>query len=199
MKKLLTVVLAFLIAGPCLAQNGDLKPLYKGISLSAGVQTTSSALFAYNGDKPFPTLNAETGGIYLVKLGESRFFFDTGLYLGLINMGFEYWHDAPPVERVVSRHYRLKIPFNFDYALPLGGGVNLMPSLGLGFTASYVSNISHGVVEDSDPGIGIVLPHVGLSMMKDHFLIGLYHDFFASIQSEIPLNGVLMLNAAYLF
>ncbi|MBO4566828.1 MAG: hypothetical protein J5695_06345 [Bacteroidales bacterium] len=199
MKKLLTVVLTFLIAAPCLAQDGDLKPIYKGISLSAGVQTTSAAMFAYNGDKPFPTFNAEAGYLYMAKLGESRFFFETGAYLGLINIGFDFYHDAPPVERVISRHYRLKIPFNFDYTLPLGGGVNLMPSLGLGFTASYVTNISNGVVEDSDPGIGIVLPHVGLSVMKDHFLIGLSHDFFASIQSEIPLNGILMLNASYLF
>ncbi|MBO4671450.1 MAG: hypothetical protein J5640_06375 [Bacteroidales bacterium] len=198
MKKFLTLVLILAVSGPCFAQSGGLKPVYKGVCLSPGIQTTSAAMFAHNGDRPFPTFNAEAGMVYLVKLGESRFYFETGAYLGLINMGFDYYHDGP-LERVISRHVRLKLPVNFDYMIPLGRGFELVPSLGLGFTASYVTNISNGTVEDSDPGFGIVFPHVGVSIMKDHFMAGVSHDFFASIQSEIPVSGILQLNLAYLF
>ena len=198
MKKLLTFALLITTISPCFAQNGDLKSIYKGIGLSSGIQTTSDPLFAYNDDRPFPTFNAEAGMIYMVRLGVSRFYFETGAYLGLINMGFDYYHDGP-LERVISRHVRLKIPVNFDYMLPLGGGFELVPSLGLGFTASYVTNISNNVVEDSGLGFGAVFPHAGVSLMKDHFMIGISHDFFASIQSEIVLNGILLLNIAYLF
>jgi hypothetical protein len=198
MKKLLTLVLLILTVSPCLARRGELKSRYVGIAVAPGVQTTSAAMFAHNGDKPFTTLSAEAGMLYMTRLGSSRFYFETGAYPGLINIGFDFYHDGP-LERVVSRHIRLKVPAYFDYFLPLGGDFLFVPSFGLGLTASYVFNISNGVVEDSDPGVGVVFPHLGLNMMKGHFLIGLSHDFFASVQSQIPVNGMLQLNLAYLF
>lgn len=180
------------------ANSGDLKTTYRGVGVSAGMQTTSAAMFAHNGDKPYTTFNAEGGVLYMTKIGQSRFYFETGAYLGLINMGFDYYHDGP-LERVVSRHCRLKIPFNCDYMIPLAGGFELIPSLGLGFTASVVSNISNETVEDTGLGFGIVFPHLGISLMKGNFMLGLSHEFFASIQSEIPFNGILQLKFAYLF
>lgn len=197
MKRLIAIIVLAAALCPCYAQD-ELQPVYKGVQVSAGMQTTSATLFTYNGDRPFVTANGEGGMLYMSKLGASRFYFETGAYLGLINMGFDYYHDGPR-ERVISRHLRLKLPVNFDYMFPLGGGVEMIPSLGLGFTASYVSNISNGVVEDSGLGLGIVFPHVGLSVMKDRLMVGVSHDFFASIQSEIVLSGVLLLNLAYLF
>lgn len=198
MKKLFPAVLLLMALSPCFAQTGVLKSAYVGICVAPGIQTTSAALFAHNGDKPYPTFNAEAGMVYMRRLGGSRFYFETGAYLGLINIGFDFYHDGP-LERVVSRHARLKIPAYLDYILPLGGDFLLAPSFGLGLTASYVSNISNGVVEDSDPGVGVVFPHLGLNMMKGHLMIGLSHDFFASVQSEIPVSGILQLNLAYLF
>ena len=198
MKRLLSIILLGVAVLPCYGQTEILKPIYKDIQLSGGVQTTSATFFTYNGDRPFPTANGECGMLYMARLGVSKFYFETGAYLGLINMGFDYYHDGPR-ERVVSRHARLKIPVNFDYMLPMGSNLALLPSLGLGFTASYVTNISNNVVEDSDPGFGVIFPHVGLSMMTSHFMLGLSHDFFASIQSEVVLNGILQLHLAYLF
>lgn len=198
MKKLVTIFLLLATMSPCFAQSGDLKSTYKGIGISAGRQTVSYTLFTYNDDKPYPTFNTEGGLLYMSRLGASRFYFETGAYLGLINMGFDYYHNGP-LERVISRHIRLKVPVNFDYMIPLGQGYELIPSLGLGFTASYITSLSNGEIEDNCLGFGGIFPHFGVSMMKDHFLVGVSHDYFASINSEIVINGILFLNLAYLF
>ena len=196
--KLSLTVLLVLASFRCFGQADELKPIYKGVQVSAGIQTTSSTLFSYNDDRPFPTVSAEGGMIYLTRLGASRFYFETGAYLGLVNMGFDYYHDGP-LERVISRHVRLKVPVNFDLMIPVGRGFELIPSLGLGFTASIVSNISNDEVEDTGLGFGGIFPHAGVSLLKDHFMLGLSHDFFASIQSEVVLHGIMQISLAYLF
>ena len=48
-------------------------------------------------------------------------------------------------------------------------------------------------------GFGGIFPHVGLSFMKGHFMAGVSHDFFGSIQSEVVINGIVQVNIAYLF
>ena len=167
-----------------------MKPVYRGIVVSPGIQTTAAVMFAQYDEKAFTTFNAEAGYLAMYRLAGSRFYFESGAGLGLVNMGFG---------NKLSRHLRLKIPANIDYMMPLGGDLRLVPSLGLGVTASYVSNYLDGDIDYSDPGVGVVLPHVGVSLMGEHFLVGLSHDFFASVQSTVSLNGILQLNLAYLF
>ena len=88
-KKLLTIVLLAFVLFPCFAQTDELKAQYKGVQRSGGVQTISYTLFSYNDDRPYPTFNTEGGMLYMARLGVSRFYFETGAYLGLINMGFD--------------------------------------------------------------------------------------------------------------
>ena len=154
------------------------------------MQTTAAVMFAHPGEKPYPTFNAEAGYLAMFRLGESRFYFESGACLGMVDMGFG---------SLLSRHVRIKVPANFDYMVPMGGALKLVPSLGLGITASYVFNYAGGAADYSDPGVGVIFPHAGISLMTDHFLVGLSHDFFASVQSVVSVNGILQLNLAYLF
>ena len=188
MKKYLTSVLLLVALCPCFAQS--LKPSYKGIIVAPGVQTTAAVMFAHHDDSQYTTFSSEVGYIALYRLGSSRFYFESGADLGLVNMGFG---------SLLSRHVRVKVPANLDYMIPMGGALNLVPSLGLGLTASYVFNYANGAADYSDPGVGVIFPHAGIALMTDHFLVGLSHDFFASVQSVVSVNGILQLNLAYLF
>ncbi|MBR4826894.1 MAG: hypothetical protein IKZ91_03315 [Bacteroidales bacterium] len=188
MKRLLTAVLLLAALSPCFAQS--LKSSYKGVIVSGGVQTTAAVMFAHPDEGPYPTFSAEAGYLAMHRLGESRFYFESGACLGLVNMGFGSLH---------SRHVRVKVPASLDYMIPMGGALTLVPSLGLGLTASYVFNYENGAADYSDPGVGVVFPHAGVSLMTDHILVGVSHDFFASVQSVVSVNGILQLNLAYLF
>ena len=188
MKKLVFSVLLLAGLSPCFAQS--LEPSYKGVIVSSGVQTTAAVMFAHPDESPYQTFSAEAGYLAMYSLGESRFYIESGACLGLVNMGFG---------SLLSRHVRVKVPANLDYMIPMGGALKLVPSLGLGLTASYVSNFKNGSADYSDPGVGVIFPHAGISLMTNHFLIGLSHDFFASVQSVVSVNGILQLNLAYLF
>ena len=188
MKKLLSTLLLLTALAPCFAQS--LKPSYKGIIVSPGVQTAAAVMFPDPDEGPYRTFGGEAGFLAMYRLGGSRFYVESGACLGLVDMGFG---------SLLSRHVRLKVPANLDYLIPMGGTLKLVPSLGVGVTASYVTNFENGVVDYSDPGVGVIFPHAGLSLMTDHFLVGLSHDFFASVQSVVSVNGLLQLNLAYLF
>lgn len=188
MKKLLTSIMLLIALSPCFAQS--LKSSYKGIIVSPGVQTTAAVMFPDPDEGPYRTFGAEAGFLAMYRLGGSRFYLETGACLGLVDMGFG---------SLLSSHVRLKIPANLDYMIPMGGSLKLVPSLGLGLTASYVSNYKKGSPDYSDPGVGVICPHAGLSLMTNHFLLGLSHDFFASVQSVVSVHGFLQVNLAYLF
>lgn len=161
---------------PCFAQDDLLMASYNGIQMSVGNTLTDP--FVILVDQELKINNrigymVEGGIFHMGKLGGSAFYFESGAFLSFVNNQCQYTltslsDNSSYDEEDMVNCLRLKLPIYFDYCYPIGK-ILVMPSFGLAITGRYAF--------EEGFGFGFIIPHFGLSVMVDKYIVGASWDY----------------------